>query len=284
MRCSFEPGIRWLNQDPEPPLRAGCEHLQHVREVIDALQVLDHDAHVTQVVAPDLLDELGVVTALDVDPAGLGHLGGPRGPGHRARPAPDRAAGGRGRLRPGQRHWAAFQQERAAVQREEPLPPEPVLQRHGVLLAGDHGAAEAAAGLLHDQPVDRLHLGRLRPGAALPARCEDVRAVIGVHRTGRYRTSRTALAEARRSWIRPPARFPKRAHGYSLAGRRRRVPPSGDGRVRERAHGYPRRGGARRRRVLARPADGGGSRGVVPPDYSSHFVTHPLCSPYYSWV
>ena len=71
------------------------------------------------------------------------------------------------------------------MQREVPLPAEPVLQRHRVFPAGDHGTAEAAARLFHYQPADRLHLGRFRPRAALPARCEDVRVVIGVHHTGR---------------------------------------------------------------------------------------------------
>ena len=42
-------------------------------EVVDAAEVLDDDALDPQVVAPDLLDQLGVVAALDVDPAGPGH-------------------------------------------------------------------------------------------------------------------------------------------------------------------------------------------------------------------
>src|SRR3546814_15562083 len=42
---------------------------------VHAVQALDDDALVAQVVAPDLLDQLGVVDALDQDPAGAGDAG-----------------------------------------------------------------------------------------------------------------------------------------------------------------------------------------------------------------
>ena len=44
-------------------------------EVVDAAEVLHDDALDAQVVAPDLLDELGVVPALDEDPARPGDAG-----------------------------------------------------------------------------------------------------------------------------------------------------------------------------------------------------------------
>ena len=87
-----------INQYAEPPPALGGEVGHDRRQVIDAAEVLHHHADVTEVVAPDPLDQLGVVPALDVDPAGQG---GP-GPGGRAG---DRSGGGpggcRGRARTG---------------------------------------------------------------------------------------------------------------------------------------------------------------------------------------
>ena len=51
-----------------------------VGEVVDAVHELDHHADVPQVVAPDLLHQLGVVPALDVDPAGQATFAFSRGP------------------------------------------------------------------------------------------------------------------------------------------------------------------------------------------------------------
>ena len=68
-------GHQVVDEHAEPRAGPGRE-LGHDRgQVVDAAQVLHHHADVAQVVAPDLLDQLGVVQALDVDPAGLGHLG-----------------------------------------------------------------------------------------------------------------------------------------------------------------------------------------------------------------
>ena len=64
-------------------------------QVVDAVQELDDDADVAQVVAPDLLDQLGVVPALDVDAAGPGYLGPADRRGDRAGCGPGGAAAGR---------------------------------------------------------------------------------------------------------------------------------------------------------------------------------------------
>ena len=86
-----------VDEDADPALRAGPEVAQVVGEVVDAAEVLDDDALDAQVVAPDLLDQLGVVAALDEDPAGPGD------PGLRAvrrRPSPTRCGSAwRGRRR-----------------------------------------------------------------------------------------------------------------------------------------------------------------------------------------
>ncbi len=62
-----------VDQHAEAALGSGIELIDDAREVVDAAEVLDRDALHAQVGAPDLLDELGVVAALDVDAARQGH-------------------------------------------------------------------------------------------------------------------------------------------------------------------------------------------------------------------
>ena len=62
-------GHEVVDEDAEATPRAGLEFLDDAHEIVDAAQVFDHHALDTEVVAPDLLDEFGVVPAFDVDPA-----------------------------------------------------------------------------------------------------------------------------------------------------------------------------------------------------------------------
>jgi hypothetical protein len=58
-----------VDEHPDATLRGRTE-LPHDRiEIVDALEILDHDTLDPQVVAPHLLDELRVVAALDEDAA-----------------------------------------------------------------------------------------------------------------------------------------------------------------------------------------------------------------------
>ena len=86
IRLSLEPATRWSTSTPTRRSGPGCEVAQVVGQVVDAVEVLDDDALDPQVVAPDLLDQLGVVAALDEDPAGAGH---PRLGAVARRPSPD---------------------------------------------------------------------------------------------------------------------------------------------------------------------------------------------------
>ena len=103
IRLSLEPLTRWSTSTPDPALRARPEVAQVVGEVVDTAEELHDHALDAQVVAPDLLDQLGVVPALDEDPAGpgdpgLGAVHGDRA-GRRAgrlRRAPRRGPGGSG--------------------------------------------------------------------------------------------------------------------------------------------------------------------------------------------
>ena len=74
-----------VDQHAEPAVGAGRELVDDRRQVVDAAEVLDRDALDPQVVAPDLLDELGVVAPLDVDAAGQRDPGPGVGDGARAR-------------------------------------------------------------------------------------------------------------------------------------------------------------------------------------------------------
>ena len=64
-----------LLEHAEATLGAGPEVGHHRGEVVGTVHRFDHDPEVAQVVAPHVLQQLGVVLALDPDAAGPGHLG-----------------------------------------------------------------------------------------------------------------------------------------------------------------------------------------------------------------
>ena len=88
MRASFVPGTRWSTRTPSRRPGAGLELGDDAGEVVDAVHELDDDALDAQVVAPDLLDELGVVPALDVDARAARHPGARAVDRHRAARGP----------------------------------------------------------------------------------------------------------------------------------------------------------------------------------------------------
>ena len=67
-------GDEVVEQHAEAALRARLELGHGTDEVVGAVQRLDDDAELAQVVAPHVLDQLGVVAALDPDPAGAGDV------------------------------------------------------------------------------------------------------------------------------------------------------------------------------------------------------------------
>ena len=102
-RASLLPATRWSTRTPSRRPGPGRELGHDVGQVVDAVEPLDDDPFEAQVVAPDLLHQLGVVDALDQDPARLGHPGpgadhGPAAGGGPARwPTPGRRRGRRPR-------------------------------------------------------------------------------------------------------------------------------------------------------------------------------------------
>ena len=81
-------GDEVVDQDAEPAAGPWSHGADGGREVVDAVEHLDDDTLDAQVVAPHLLDELGVVPPLDEDP------GGPRGAGAGAVPGEPSVPGG----------------------------------------------------------------------------------------------------------------------------------------------------------------------------------------------
>ena len=59
-----------VEQDAEPAARSGPELAHHRLEVVHSSEMLDDHALDSKVVTPDLLDELGVMEPLDIDPTG----------------------------------------------------------------------------------------------------------------------------------------------------------------------------------------------------------------------
>jgi hypothetical protein len=58
-------GHQVIDEHAEPSPRAGPELVDHVDKVVDATEMLDHDSLGSQVIAPHLLNELGVVAVFD---------------------------------------------------------------------------------------------------------------------------------------------------------------------------------------------------------------------------
>ena len=69
------PGDEVVDEHAEAALRRRAERGDGGGEVVDAVHRLDDDAELAQVVAPHVLEQLGVVAALDPDPAGRGDPG-----------------------------------------------------------------------------------------------------------------------------------------------------------------------------------------------------------------
>ena len=95
---SLLPGTRWSTSTPEPARRGpGAKSRTAPGRSSTPSSILDHHALDPQVVTPDLLDQLGVVPALDEDPGPARDPGPLPGPGaatdRRRRSA--RAAAGR---------------------------------------------------------------------------------------------------------------------------------------------------------------------------------------------
>ena len=64
-----------VDEHAEAALRTGPEPGDGADEVVDAVHRLDDDTDLAQVVAPHVLEQLGVVATLDPDPAGRGDPG-----------------------------------------------------------------------------------------------------------------------------------------------------------------------------------------------------------------
>ena len=69
-----------VEQDADPAVGPGLELVEHRAQVVGTVETLDHDAFDAQVVAPHLLDQLGVVHTFHQDPRRV------RDPGARRRP------------------------------------------------------------------------------------------------------------------------------------------------------------------------------------------------------
>ena len=192
-------GHQVVDEHADASLRPGPELAQLVRQVVDAAEMLDDDALEPQVVAPDLLDQLGIVATLDEDPALAGHPGPHAGDGHRSRRRTTRGRRSRSGHGSGQHHRAPLEEE-ARAQGEGTPAATSVLQREHVEVAVDRDDLTAPVGhhLFDDQPHRRLSRRRPASCGCAPVGGEDVGGVaVGCHRATLGRGSGARL-EARR--------------------------------------------------------------------------------------
>ena len=67
--CLLRTGDEVIENDGQPAQRARSELGHRRHEVVGAVHRLDDDAELAKVVAPDMLDQFGVMPTLDPDPA-----------------------------------------------------------------------------------------------------------------------------------------------------------------------------------------------------------------------
>ena len=164
-----------VEQDADPAVGPGLELVEHRAQVVGTVETLDHDAFDAQVVAPHLLDQLGVVHAFHQDPR---HA---RDPGARA---DDRATARRGARRRGDARVRQMggarllrrrrdEADRGAVDREragvvgEPASEPGLAAQHDVgTVELDQLAGEPGGAVQHPQTGPR-RFGRVRGGGAL---------------------------------------------------------------------------------------------------------------------
>jgi hypothetical protein len=177
----LRPGHEMVDEDAQPAARIGCELLDDSHQVVDAAEVLDGDARDPQVVAPDLLDELGVVASLDVDSTRKGHPGTGVGDRPRAR----RGSGGPGRSGAGRsdEHDRAPLEQEAWPEREHLADEMPVLELDGAEVALDpHDlAAEPRDSLLDHETTLRHRILGPTAWRLLPAAGQDIRTITVSH-------------------------------------------------------------------------------------------------------
>jgi hypothetical protein len=148
------------NTDPTTPIWLDVG--QSLSQMVDALEVLDDDTFDAQVVTPDLLDELGVMAALDEDPAGSGYPGRGayrrEGTRSRARAATRSRAWWRS-----ENDWPALEEE-TRPERKTAAPSSTILELYGVEVAVD--TYDLTAPIRRHLLDDQVRLGDDLLGAA----------------------------------------------------------------------------------------------------------------------
>ena len=166
-----------VDEYADPPLGPRLEVAQLLAEVVDPVEVLHDHALDAQVVTPHLLDELGVVPALDEDAAG------PRDPGLDAldgdRPGRRTCRRRRTLAGRGDQHDRTSLEQEAGAEREGAPLVAPVLegQRAEVALDLDDLAAPVGGHLLDDEAEVGVDLDRAALLRGAPVGGEHVGAV-----------------------------------------------------------------------------------------------------------
>jgi len=168
-----------VDEHAVPAFGGGGLGIQGLLEQVDALEELHDDALGAQVGAPHLLDELGVVLALDEDAAGARGARTLIGGGERARRGA-RTARGRDRRR-GQHHRLAVD-EKAPAEREHAASAVTVLELDVHAVDPRHRPAVPVACDLDHQTGGCHDPSGLLASDIAPAARQHVRAVAIVHR------------------------------------------------------------------------------------------------------
>ena len=174
-RASFVPGTRWSSSTPTRRLGPGRSSSSTSAQVVGAVEPLDHDAFDAQVVAPHLLDQLGVVHAFHQDARRARDPGARADDGAAARRGACRRGDARVRQMRGARllRGSGDEPDRAAVDREragvvgEPAQQPGLAAQHDVGAVELHQLAREPGGAVQHAQTGPRRFGRVRGGGAL---------------------------------------------------------------------------------------------------------------------
>ena len=176
-----------IGEDSHPMVRIGAERRELVGDVIEAAQGFDDDAFDAQIVAPDLLDQFGIVFALDPDARSACHPC--LGTCHGTRTRGSASSAGRLLLRRQAEIDRLTLEEESRPEGEGPNPALPVLEVDDDtgrgLLGPDDGPDVSAHRILEDHAQSDLDgAGLLRPVRGRGVTGEDIGAIAieSIHR------------------------------------------------------------------------------------------------------
>jgi hypothetical protein len=172
-------GHEMIDKHAEPSPGARPELLNNADKIIDATEELDYNSLDPQIIAPHLLNELGVVAAFDVDSTRLSHPGAGSRNHHRAGRGPSDSLGRRTSRRGQDNRFAV--DEISGTYRKEFGTAVPVLKPHPAVFDAHHRADICRLRILDDHAEFYRQFGGTDPARVVRVAGQHVRTVTIIH-------------------------------------------------------------------------------------------------------